>query len=135
MSYRVEINPTSRLATLTRHAGPISLRDVVRAVRALREHPAFSHGFGVLLDVRAVEGTPSEGEVRAVADVLASPGGLGRHPQAIVAGSRALHAARTLAAYTTATGGRARAFEEVVEARAWLAAGATGEAACEATEG
>jgi hypothetical protein len=120
MPYTYTIDSGRRLAIATGE-GICDLASALATLRRLVADPSFGPDFRVLVDLRAAEYTPSAGEVRALAQFYASPGGLGGHRLARVV-SRLVDygVGNMLATLASLGGGTVSTFLSVEEALAWL---------------
>lgn len=122
MPYSIAFDREARRAVI-RGVGTVDLATGLGAVVSLMDDPRLEEGYGVLVDIRDVDYTPSLAEARHLAGLGAEAERLRRHRVAFVTATQthfsAAHMVATLAAMK---GVVAKAFRALDEAEGWLAA-------------
>ena len=118
VSFSVEVE--QRLAYV-RSTGKVSLAETVEAIVAVAGSADLKPDFGVLVDLRKIDGALSIGEVVEMTSALDNVRRLTRGRIAVVA-ERAAHfrLAQLASALASASGLNQRAFRDIDQARAWL---------------
>jgi hypothetical protein len=118
--YSYWIDPDRRLAVAVGE-GRCDLAAALDTLQRLAADPALGPGFGVLVDLRDADYTPSIGEARALAAFYASPAGLLGHRLARVVRKPVDYGVgNMIATLAGLRGGQVRTFRSVREALAWL---------------
>lgn len=121
MTYTHEFDPEAGLA-MVRGQGIISLAVCLAAVDTLLEDGRLADGYGIVVDMREADYTPTLADARELGSLDGRAARLRRHPVAFVTTQPAAYSAATLLVTLAGLKGiRAKAFQELDPALAWLA--------------
>jgi hypothetical protein len=121
MPYTHAYDSGARLVLL-RAEGIVDLQISLEAIGSLAQDARLQPGYGILVDMRLADYTPSLADARKLTDLQGTTELLKRHPLAFVTATPAHFAAANLVAtLATLKGATAKAFQQYEDATAWLA--------------